>query len=176
MGGTISLQSTKNVGTCFTFSITAEIPDASAAPGAGDHPGSAASRAVTLPEGLNMLVVEDSSTLRRLWSKLLTEQRCVVESSPNGMDAVEKCLKKTYDVVLMDITMPVMSGDVAVSKMRENGYSGIVIALTANAMDEDKQLYLNVGMDAVVTKPFKMNELRMVITDLLAKRRGALKK
>ena len=72
--------------------------------------------------------------------------------------------------------MPVMSGDVAVSKMRENGYSGIVIALTANAMDEDKQLYLNVGMDAVVTKPFKMNELRMVITDLLAKRRGALKK
>ena len=51
--------------------------------------------------------------------------------------------------------------------------NSIVIALTANAMDEDEQLYLNVGMDAAITKPFKMNELRMVITDPLAKKRGA---
>ena len=74
-----------------------------------------------------------------------------------------------YDVVLMDITMPVMSGDEAVKKLRGMNWRGVVIALTANAMESDRDFYLSVGMDAVVTKPFQMSQLRTVIASLLDK-------
>ena len=186
LGGTITLHSEKGVGTCFAFTITGEIVSADAeterstggaggkgkgiASSAGSGEGDATQGEVKMPEGLQVLVVEDSSTLRRLWAKLLTEQSCIVETATNGMDAVEKCALRVYDLVLMDITMPVMSGDVAVAKLRQNNYDGIVIALTANAMEEDKERYLQAGMDAVVTKPFKMDELRSVIARLLAKK------
>ena len=125
-----------------------------------------------LPEGLEILVVEDSPTLRRLWSKLLLEQKCAVETATNGSDALDKCSVKRYDVVLMDITMPVMSGDEAVKKLRERGYPGVVIALTANAMETDKAQYLEAGMDTVITKPFKMAELQRAVTEQLSKRGG----
>ena len=112
-------------------------------------------------QSFRVLVVEDSPTLRRLWAKLLGEQK--IETATNGSDALDRCAATVYDIVLMDITMPVMSGDAAVSKLRERGYHpGVVIALTANAMEEDKRQYLRAGMDAVITKPFKMVQLQEV--------------
>ena len=176
MGGTIGLESTKGVGTKFYFTITAEVVDASTesvtktSSGEGEQGSAEAAKAdSTLPKDITVLVVEDSSTLRRLWAKLLKEQKCIVETASNGADAIEKCSEKLYDVVLMDITMPIMSGDVAVRKLRESGYPGVVIALTANAMESDKVHYMEVGMNAVVTKPFKMSELCSTINEQLKK-------
>ena len=74
----------------------------------------------------------------------------------------------------MDITMPVMSGDVAVKKLRDLGWEDTVIALTANAMESDKQKYLEAGMDAVLTKPCKMDNLKSVIIEQLLKRNNPL--
>ena len=79
-----------------------------------------------------------------------------------------------YDIVLMDITMPIMSGDEAVKKLREMNWTGVVIALTANAMESDRNYYLDAGMDAVVTKPFQMAQLRSVINEQLGKRKARM--
>ena len=177
LGGSISVESKKGEGTRFFFTISGEVKES----GGDDTPRSSAreikAKPVEMPAGLKVLVVEDSSTLRRLWAKLLKEQKCDVETATNGMDAIERCSavlkegKESYDVVLMDITMPIMSGDDAVRKLREMGWKGIVIALTANAMESDRQHYLEAGMDAVITKPFQMNQLRSVISDLLEKKK-----
>ena len=93
-----------------------------------------------------------------------------------GQDALDKCGARAkddrYDVTLMDITMPVMSGDVAVKKLRERDWSDVVIALTANAMESDREKYLQAGMDAVLTKPCKMDNLKAVVVDQLRKRKN----
>ena len=126
------------------------------------------------PQGINLLIVEDSATLRRLWCKLLIDEGCIVDAAGNGREALDKCAEKKYHVVLMDITMPVMSGDEAVKRLRELGWDQAVIALTANAMESDKQKYIEAGMDAVLTKPCKMHNLKSVIINELTKRNNPI--
>jgi len=67
-----------------------------------------------------------------------------------------------------------MSGDEAVKRLREQGWDQAVIALTANAMESDKQKYLKCGMDAVLTKPCKMDNLKNVIVQQLQKRNNPI--
>ena len=67
----------------------------------------------------------------------------------------------------MDITMPVLSGDQAVKQLRKDGWKGVVIALTGNDTDIDQAKFLDSGMDAVLTKPFQMERLRLLITEQL---------
>ena len=179
LGGTISVESTKGEGTRFFFTITGtDCRDEIESEKELDAPRTP--KAAEIPKGLRVLVVEDSSTLRRLWAKLLKEQGCVVETATNGMDGIERCKKvldeghEMYDIVLMDITMPIMSGDEAVKKLREMNWTGVVIALTANAMESDRNYYLDAGMDAVVTKPFQMAQLRSVINEQLGKRKARM--
>ena len=70
----------------------------------------------------------------------------------------------------MDITMPVLSGDQAVKKLRKGGWDGIVVALTGNALEIDQEEFLAAGMDAVLTKPFQMERLRLLIMEQLKKK------
>ena len=169
LGGKITVESEKNVGTCFTFSVTARVVSQQQFKKA-EEKKVAKDEGTFFPQGLDVLIVEDSATLRRLWSKLLLEQGCVVQTAGNGQEALDKCADNKFDVVLMDITMPVMSGDVAVKKLRERDWSDVVIALTANAMESDREKYLQAGMDAVLTKPCKMDNLKAVVVDQLRKR------
>ncbi|QDZ17492.1 signal transduction histidine kinase [Chloropicon primus] len=173
LGGTINVESEKGKGTSFTFSVKVQIvkeehmrKDVEESKKKED--GS------DFPRGINLLIVEDSATLRRLWCKLLIEQGCVVSAAGNGKEALDKCAESKYDVVLMDITMPVMSGDEAVKRLRDQGWDQAVIALTANAMESDKQKYLEAGMDAVLTKPCKMDNLKKVIVEQLKKRNNPI--
>ena len=172
LGGKISVESEKDKGTTFSFSVKVAIVNEEEQQNS-DEEGEK-SDASLFPKGINLLIVEDSATLRRLWSKLLLEQGCIVSAAGNGQEALDKCADTKYDVVLMDITMPVMSGDVAVKKLRDLGWEDTVIALTANAMESDKQKYLEAGMDAVLTKPCKMDNLKSVIIEQLLKRNNPL--
>jgi len=198
LGGSIGVSSELGKGTCFSFTIMVKIAQpktgpaggAAGAGGSGEAAGGAASAGAAagggsrrshggaapgsvsdpFPSDLKVLCVEDSATLRRLWAKLLTEQGCTVETAKNGQEALNQCADNLYDVVLMDITMPVMSGDTAVAKLRQAGWEGVVVALTANALETDREKYLKAGMDAVVTKPFQMDDLRAMINTQLQKR------
>jgi CheY-like chemotaxis protein len=92
-----------------------------------------------------------------------------VDVANNGTEAVQMHLKNHYDLILMDIQMPVMNGLDATEKIRESERANPdakrvkIVALTANALASDVKMYLQRGMDDVLTKPFKPNDLKRVL-------------
>ena len=114
--------------------------------------------------GKRVLLVEDIELNREIAEMILTEAGFVVESAPDGTDAVammEKAEENYYDVVLMDIQMPVMNGYEAtriIRNMPRNDVKDLpIIAMTANALEEDKEAALKNGMNAHIAKPLDMD-------------------
>ena len=100
-----------------------------------------------------ILVVDDDEDLRDLMRRFLVRQGAKVDTAVNGGDAIAFASKKTYDVILMDMKMPVMDGYTATSELRANGYRRPIIALTAYANTDDKQRSLDAGCDSYISKP-----------------------
>ncbi len=110
----------------------------------------------------HILVVDDNATNRMVAQALCEMFDCTSESACDGAEAVEAARAGRYDLILMDIKMPVMDGIAATRAIRElAGVPGLVpiIALTANAEPEDAQAYLDAGMNGVVEKPMKPEHL-----------------
>ena len=115
-------------------------------------------------EGKRVLLVEDNELNREIAQAILEETGFVVESAPDGTDAVDMMKKAEeyyYDVVLMDVQMPVMNGYEATREIRalhrEDVKTLPIIAMTANAMDEDKETALKSGMNAHLAKPISVD-------------------
>ncbi|MGQ9652023.1 MAG: ATP-binding protein [Phycisphaerae bacterium] len=111
-----------------------------------------------------ILVVDDGTDNRRLIARILQQAGAQVETAADGREAVGRILAAkeagaAYDVVLMDMQMPVMDGYEAARYLREKGYQGPVIALTAHAMTGDREKCLQSGCDAYVSKPIHRAEL-----------------
>eukprot|EP00238_Polyblepharides_amylifera_P000716 CAMPEP_0196572138 /NCGR_PEP_ID=MMETSP1081-20130531/2234_1 /TAXON_ID=36882 /ORGANISM="Pyramimonas amylifera, Strain CCMP720" /LENGTH=912 /DNA_ID=CAMNT_0041889345 /DNA_START=169 /DNA_END=2907 /DNA_ORIENTATION=- len=170
LGGTIQVKSERGKGTDFFFTVRMDVVEMKVKVDAVKKEAAPESE-MKLPPMLDILVVEDSATLSRLWAKILTNLGCNVDTAGNGQIALDKCALKKYPLVLMDISMPVMSGDKAVAELRKKGWDGVVIALTANAMELDRLKYIEMGMDAVVTKPFQVETLVAKILECFEKRR-----
>ena len=117
--------------------------------------------------GLRVLAVDDNRINRFMLERLLKEEGAAVTSRIDGQQAVETlcAYPKIYDVVLMDIQMPVMDGLAATRILRENPVTaGIpVIALTAGALPEEREAALAAGMNAFLTKPLNMEQLLVVL-------------
>jgi CheY-like chemotaxis protein len=116
--------------------------------------------------GLRVLVAEDNRVNQRLVSRLLEKQGCVVEVVDNGGAAVEKARHFAYDLILMDCQMPQMDGfDATAVIRREVGLAGRVpiIAMTANAMQGDREKCLAAGMNDYISKPFAVKDLERVL-------------
>ena len=115
-------------------------------------------------EGKRVLLVEDMEMNQILASTILNEMGCVVEIADNGQIAVEKVQSADYDVVLMDIQMPIMNGYEAAQAIRslpEEKFKKIpIIAMTANAFDEDRQRAIEAGMNGHLGKPIEIDKLR----------------
>jgi CheY-like chemotaxis protein len=120
---------------------------------------------------LDILVVEDNSINQQLMSKLLEKAGHRAVLSPNGLDAVQRIRSgQRYDLVLMDVQMPVMGGLEATTVIRqweiEQGTLPLhIIALTANAMTGDREACLSAGMNDYLTKPLKAHELQEKLRD-----------
>ncbi|MBI3721872.1 MAG: response regulator, partial [Fimbriimonas ginsengisoli] len=112
---------------------------------------------------LSGLLAEDNEVNRRVAAGLLTRMGCKVDLAVNGKEAVEMTALRSYDVVLMDKHMPVMDGLEATRFIREReaetGGHLVMIALTASAMEEDRQACLAAGLDDFITKPVKPGAL-----------------
>lgn len=104
-------------------------------------------------QGRSILVVDDSADLHLLMKRLLEKQGAVVETRSNGLQAVERLRDCEYDLVLMDIKMPVMDGYTATTTLRKLGFSRPIVALTAHASHDDRQLCYQSGFDSYVSKP-----------------------
>ena len=114
--------------------------------------------------GKRVLLVEDIELNREIAEVILEEAGFVVESAPDGTDAVsmvEKAEEYYYDVVLMDVQMPIMNGYEATRTIRNMPRKDVktlpIIAMTANALEEDKEAALKNGMNAHISKPLNMD-------------------
>ena len=116
--------------------------------------------------GLTILAVEDHPVNQKLIQTFLTQFGAQVLTADNGEQAVQ-CIQEhpATDLIFMDIQMPVKNGMEATAQLRSLGYTGVIIACTANTDASDFNLYLNNGMDDILTKPFK----RKNIQDMLKK-------
>jgi signal transduction histidine kinase/CheY-like chemotaxis protein len=112
---------------------------------------------------LRILLAEDNLVNQRLAVSLLEKRGCTVTVASNGKAAVEAYGRHSFDIILMDIQMPVMDGfeaTAAIRKMEEKSGGHItIIALTAHAIKGDREICLEAGMDAYVAKPIKPSEL-----------------
>ena len=125
-------------------------------------------------KGKRILLVEDIELNREIAEVILTEAGFVVETAPDGTDAVtmvEKSAENYYDAVLMDIQMPIMNGYEATRTIRNLSRKDVkdlpIIAMTANAMEEDKEAALTNGMNAHLSKPIDIDVLIDVLGQFL---------
>lgn len=111
---------------------------------------------------LKLLLVEDNKLNQRLIESSLKRYGYEIDVADNGAEGVEKCKKNKYDVVLMDIMMPVMDGFEATTAIRKlsSGKTLPIIALTANVLNADREKCLSYGMNEYISKPFSIEKLK----------------
>ncbi len=111
-----------------------------------------------------VLVVEDVDTIRKVASIMLTNLGCEVTIAENGLKALDIFEEGKFDIILMDIQMPVMDGVKATKILREKyKVLPVIIGLSANAMEGDAEKYINQGMDDYVIKPLTVAKLRSLL-------------
>jgi CheY-like chemotaxis protein len=109
---------------------------------------------------LKILVAEDNPINQKLIQRILNKLGYMPDMVQNGFEVLNEVEKNEFDVVLMDIQMPGMDGLEATSCIRKNGrQQPYIIAMTANAMAEDKEICLQAGMDNYIAKPMKLKEI-----------------
>lgn len=119
-----------------------------------------------------VLLVEDSVDISLLVKRFLEGAGAVVALADNGEEGVKAARSDVYDVVLMDVQMPVKDGCEAARELRDGGYKGLIVALTANAMKEERERCLAAGYDAHLSKPMRRYDLIRNLSDLINQSAG----
>lgn len=171
--GDLSVTSEKNIGSEFILTVSAgdELPlefyqnDNQIRERIEDKPTN------TEPSVLHghVLLAEDNENNKRLLSIYLNKMGLQVTTAENGAVAVEKALNKSFDLILMDMQMPVLSGVDAVEQLRAKAYTGPIIALTANATSRDRRVCLEAGCHDFLTKPVTQDILYNMLVKYLNK-------
>ncbi len=157
-----------------TFSFTAEFGihhepcDETDGQTGSDDPGE---DAVKIMRNLRILLVDDSPDNRFLVKAFLRKEPCLIVEAENGSEALEKYLLKNWDVILMDMQMPVMDGYTATARIREieleKGLRHIpVVALTAHTVNTEIMRCLDAGCDVHLAKPVSKNALIKLIAEI----------
>jgi signal transduction histidine kinase/ActR/RegA family two-component response regulator len=166
MGGQIGVYSQPGQGSCFWFEVPLPVIQENAPEETTAQPSGSALNSHEL-DGVRVLLVEDNPVNQKVAIRMLQKLGCVVELAENGQQALEKLERASYDIVLMDMQMPVMDGLTATRLLRQReqqtGHHQVVIALTANAMQTDRELCLNAGMDDYLSKPLTLDALQVML-------------
>ena len=166
MGGTINAHSQPGKGSTFSFEL--ELP----ALDAPEEKAAATGAAASLEEPAewtsppHVLVAEDSQINQIVAARSLERCGCQVDVVGDGREALEALLARRYDIVLMDCQMPEMDGYQATAELRRREPAGErtpVIAMTAQAMDGDRERCIEAGMDDFISKPMRFEELRSML-------------
>ena len=129
--------------------------------------------ALTSP--LKILVAEDHKINQMLIKKVLNKLGYSPVIVDNGQLAVKESLQNSYDVIFMDIQMPVLDGLAATKMILENWSDHkepYILAMTANAMKGDREKYISAGMHDYISKPFLINDLQALLVKYSAKKHG----
>jgi two-component system, sensor histidine kinase len=177
MGGTLTVKSEVGKGSVFLATI-----DVGAAPGAGlaaasrsDIIPAASPRPKSAPRKMprgRVLVVEDGDTNRKLIDLILSRAGLEVATAENGKLGVEAALAEHFDLILMDMQMPVMDGYTATRTLRESGMTLPIVALTAHAMSGDEEKCREAGCSGFLTKPIHAESLLQTVAEGIAEGRS----
>ncbi|MCZ2355875.1 MAG: PAS domain S-box protein [Bacteroidia bacterium] len=160
MHGTITVSSVLGKGSTFRIVIPFRIPD----PTTITEPITVAPEEAIPNQLLTILAVEDNPLNQILVKKVLENLGHTVTIASDGEKAIHQLFDNKYDIVLMDIQMPVLDGYQTIEKIRNELFLSIpVIALTAHSSEEEKERCLASGFNGYITKPFKPNELQKLI-------------
>ena len=176
MGGTIEVESQKGVGTEFIIRLELRLQAEARVANEDGTKQHGHAEGVAEFAGKRLLLAEDNELNREIACMLLSKYGFVIDTAENGQEAVDLVAASApdhYDLVLMDIQMPVMDGHEATRKIRslENKVLAKVpvVAMTANAFDEDRKAAKECGMNGFISKPINMQEvvqaLRMCLQD-----------
>jgi CheY-like chemotaxis protein len=168
MGGEIYVESKEGVGSTFAFEIPIEwrgeihiIENDSL---------ENTDNCNTIFCGKRILLVEDVEVNRMIVTMLLEETGCEIDEAENGQIAVELATDKQYDLILMDMQMPVMDGLTSTREIRKFNKDVPIIAMTANAFKEDAEACINAGMNAHLAKPIDSESFMALLTEYLKKK------
>ena len=174
LGGTLSVESEPSIGSTFTATIaTGEIGALELRPAAPvcdlippadfETPDPVAS----IPKGCRVLLVEDGDTNRRLIHKMLERRGIEVMDAANGQIGIDLAMTHEFDVVLMDMQMPIKDGYTAATELRAKGLTIPIVALTAHAMSGDAEKCRKAGCSEYLSKPIQEGRLLGKIAELL---------
>ena len=137
---------------------------AGAAPAADAAPREDERIAAAAAPGVRVLLVEDNPINALLAKALLTREGCEVEHAVGGEEALVAADVGAYDIILMDMRMPGLSGEDTARRLRADGVTTPIVALTANAFEDDRHACLAAGMDDFLVKPLSPDALRGALT------------
>jgi signal transduction histidine kinase/ActR/RegA family two-component response regulator len=170
MGGTLSVSSEPDNGAAFSFRITVPLSAVVPFRQSPDKEKSSAPANSALARPLRVLLVEDNLLNQKVILKILEKEGCLIDVSDNGQDAVERLRltdppeqRPAYDIILMDIQMPVMDGLQATAAIRQHDRTIPIIALTAHAMKGDREKFIRAGLTDYLAKPIHREELQAVM-------------
>lgn len=167
LGGSVELAETAaGKGSTFLVTIDPGNPEKSqaSARSKASPPSNLSSEKALQLEGLRVLLVEDSPDNQLLVERILKLAGASTVTAHNGQMGVEMALKNDFDVVLMDLQMPIMDGYMATHALRSAGFKTPIIALTAHAMKEERERALASGFDDHITKPIDPKMLVVSLT------------
>ncbi len=166
MGGTIGVESRPGVGSAFRVEFCLRRAGVDDSTGAADEESAAGGSF----HGVCVLLVEDNHINRILALRHLTLLGCTIESAVNGLEAVERFQHRKFDAIFMDMQMPVMDGVEATRRIRNlpEGRDVPIIALTANALEADRQRCLSAGMTGFVAKPYRKETFAQALANAIA--------
>ena len=168
MGGTLRVLSTEGQGSTFSFKIP--LPPSQIGVDRSGIDGFQFQRIEQADQPLEILLAEDNVVNQRVAQAMLKDRGHRVDVVDNGAEAVDAVQKKTYNIVLMDIQMPVLDGYGATQRIRAIPHLADlpIIAVTAHAMTQDRAQALSAGMNNFLTKPFRPKDL-FAVTEASAK-------
>lgn len=161
LGGDIRVQSESAKGSEFIMDVQVEQCEPYKAVGT---PASS----VTIPSGFRVLVVEDNPVNQMVVTRMLRRMKIDVEVAENGQIALDLIQRESFNLVFMDVQMPVLDGIRTIRKIREREAEEskerlLVVALTANAMKGDREKCIEAGMDDYLSKPLQLKELTRIL-------------